>query len=86
MDNEKKLERAQAKEVKMLQHLKDLKSGTGYSTDLILSRYFCVPRQRIWIWTRQGKLPKPYKFGESTTRWKNAEVLKAEVNNFLGGQ
>ena len=82
---ERKLELAQAKELRMLQLLEDVKSGTGYSTDQVLSRYFSVPRQRIWVWKKEGKLPEPYKFGENTTRWKNAEVKKAEVKNFLGG-
>ena len=82
---EKKLERAQAKELRILHLLEDVKSGTGYSTDLVLSRYFSVPRQRIWVWTKEWKLPEPYRVGENTTRWKNDEVLKAEVKNFLGG-
>ena len=83
-EEKKKLERAQAKELRMLQLLEDVKTGTGYSTDLVLSRYFSVPRQRIWVWSRQGKLPQPYKIGENTTRWKNDEVRKAEGENFLG--
>lgn len=82
---QKKLERAQAKELRMLQLLEDVKGGIGYSTDQVLSRYFSVPRQRIWVWTKEGKLPEPYKIGENTTRWSNDEVLKAEANNFLGG-
>ncbi|MFL2872760.1 MAG: helix-turn-helix transcriptional regulator [Pseudohongiellaceae bacterium] len=81
---ERKLKCAQEKELRMLQLLEDVKSGTGYSTDLILSRYFSVPRQRIWVWSREGKLPQPYKIGENTTRWKNDEVRKAEEENFLG--
>ena len=83
-EEKKKLERAKAKELRMLQLLEDVKTGTGYSTDLVLSRYFSVPRQRIWVWSRQGKLPQPYKIGENTTRWKNDEVRKAEEENFLG--
>ena len=81
---EKTFKRAQAIELRTLQLLEDVKSGTGYSTDQVLSRYFCVPRQRIWVWSRQGKLPQPYKIGENTTRWKNDEVRKAEEENFLG--
>ena len=84
-EEKKKLERAKAKELRMLQLLEDVKTGTGYSTDLVLSRYFSVPRQRIWVWSRQGKLPQPYKIGDNTTRWKNEEVKEAEVKNFLGG-
>jgi len=81
---EKKQERAQDKELRMLQLLEDVKSGTGYSTDQILSRYFSVPRQRIWVWTKEGKLPEPYKIGENTTRWLNSEIREHEEKHFKG--
>jgi len=80
-----KEERAIAKEKRMLESLNDVKEGIGWSSDQILARYFKVPRQRIWIWTKEGKLPDPYKLGENTTRWKNDKVKEAEVSNFLGG-
>ena len=80
-----KEERARAKEKRILESLWDGKEGSGWSSDQILSRYFKVPRQRIWIWTREGKLPDPHKLGTNTTRWKNDEIKKAEVTNFLGG-
>ena len=80
-----KEERAIAKEKRILESLWDVKEGIGWSSDQILSRYFKVPRQRIWIWTREGKFPDPHKLGANTTRWKNDEIKKAEVTNFLGG-
>jgi hypothetical protein len=81
----KKIERAKAKDASILALLAELRLGIGWSSDIVLARYFSVPRQRIWVWSKEGKLPAPYKVGVATTRWKNEEVLKAEVNNFLGG-
>ena len=81
----KKIERAKAKDASILALLADLRLGIGWSSDIVLARYLSVPRQRIWVWAKEAKLPAPYKVGDATTRWKNEEVLKAEVNNFLGG-
>ena len=33
----------------------------------------------IWRWTAKNKLPKPYKLGEGTTRWRTDEVRAALV-------
>ena len=82
---EKKERRAKEKEVRIHDQLTDVRMGVGWSSDQVLARYFGVSRQRIWIWAKEGKLPAPYKVGDATTRWKNEEVLRAEVNNFLGG-
>jgi len=81
---ERKAKRAIEKEARIQQQLEDLLKGIGWSSDQILARYFDVSRARIWIWSKTGKLPKPHKHGEATTRWKNDEVRKAEEENFLG--
>ncbi|MDO9460735.1 MAG: AlpA family phage regulatory protein [Alphaproteobacteria bacterium] len=31
----------------------------------------------VWRWSKSGKLPKPYKLGEGTTRWRADEVCAA---------
>ncbi len=31
----------------------------------------------IWRWAKSGKLPKPHKIGEGTTRWRTDEVREA---------
>lgn len=80
------LQRAESKEAKLIEKLADVKGGIGWSSDQVLARYFDVSRGRIWAWSREGKLPKPIKHGEATTRWKNDDILKAEVKNFLGMQ
>jgi len=76
-------QRAESKEAKLIEKLADVKEGIGWSSDQILARYFDVSRQRIWVWSKDGKLPSPYKVGEATTRWKNEEVQEAEFKNFL---
>ena len=30
----------------------------------------------VWRWVREGKFPKPFKLGESTTVWNLADVEK----------
>ena len=76
---------AEAKEQRIAAQLADVKGGVGWSSDQVLARYFSVSRQRIWVWSKEGKLPNPIKHGEATTRWKNSEVCVAEQKNFLGG-
>ena len=83
---DQKTKRAKDKELRILQQLTDVKNGIGWSSDQVLARYFDVSRQRIWIWSKEGKLPSPQKHGAATTRWQNSEVRMAEQKNFLGGQ
>jgi predicted DNA-binding transcriptional regulator AlpA len=75
---DQKSKRAKDKELRILQQLTDVKNGVGWSSDQVLARYFDVSRQRIWIWSKEGKLPKPQKHGEATTRWKNSDLLAME--------
>lgn len=82
---DRKANRDKAKEQRILDKLLDVMEGIGWSSDQILARYFDVSRQRIWIWSKEGKLPPPHKHGEATTRWLNSEVRDAERQNFLGG-
>ena len=81
---DRKAKRAKAKEARILEQLLNVMEGIGWSSDQILSRYFDVSRQRIWVWSKEGKLPAPHKHGEATTRWLNSEVRDAEMQNFLG--
>ena len=82
---DRKAKRAKAKEARILEQLLNVMEGVGWSSDQILARYFDVSRQRIWVWSKEGKLPAPHKHGEATTRWLNSEVRDAERKNFLGG-
>ena len=82
---ERKAKRAKAEESRILEQLLNVMAGVGWSSDKVLARYFDVSRQRIWAWTKEGKLPAPHKHGEATTRWKNSEVSAAEDKNFLLG-
>ena len=57
-----------------LQQLRDIDDGVGYSSDKVLARYYDTTRKTIWIWSKDGTLPKPHKIGKNTTRWLNSEV------------
>ena len=83
---ERQRKRAKEKEARMLEKLSDVKEGIGWSSDQVLARYFDVSRQRIWVWTKEGKLPLPRKHGEATTRWLNEEIRQAEAKNFIGAE
>ena len=74
---------ATAERKKILSQLTNIQNGVGWSSDKMLARYFDVSRQRIWQWSKEGKLPKPHKHGEATTRWLNKEVLEAEGKHFF---
>ena len=56
------------------QRIQDIEDGLGYSSDKILARYFDTTRKTIWIWSKEGKLPRPHKIGKNTTRWSNSEI------------
>ena len=82
---DRRVKRSKAKEARILQQLTDVANGIGWASDQVLARYFDVSRQRIWVWSKAGKLPAPKKHGEATTRWQNSKVRAAEQENFLGG-
>jgi predicted DNA-binding transcriptional regulator AlpA len=56
------------------QQIQDIADGLGFSSDKILARYFNTTRKTIWMWAKEGKLPKPHKIGRNTTRWMNSEI------------
>jgi hypothetical protein len=62
------------------QQLRDIYEGLGYSSDKVLARYFDTTRKTIWIWSKEGKLPRPHKIGENTTRWSNSEIKSMGVS------
>lgn len=49
-----------------------------FISDKTLAARYDVTRQTVWLWTRKGKLPKPVKLGEATTRWKLSDLLAWE--------
>ena len=57
-----------------LQQLRDIDDGVGYSSDKVLARYFETTRKTIWLWSKEGTLPRPHKIGRNTTRWMNSEI------------
>ena len=57
-----------------LQQLRDIDDGVGYSSDKVLARYFETTRKTIWLWSKEGTLPRPHKIGRNTTRWMKSEI------------
>lgn len=49
----------------------------GYVSANTLAMALETTPSTIWRWTKSGRLPKPVKLGEGTTRWNMAEVHKA---------
>lgn len=58
--------------------IQDIEDGVGYSSDKVLARYFETTRKTIWLWSKDGTLPRPHKIGKNTTRWLNSEVRAME--------
>lgn len=51
-----------------------IERGVGFSADKTLAKYFDTSRSTIWLWARNGKLPKPEKLSTGTTRWDNRKI------------
>jgi len=50
---------------------------TGYVSANTLAAWLETTPSTIWRWAKSGRLPKPVKLGEATTRWDMREVHKA---------
>ena len=50
---------------------------SGYASANTLATALETTPSTIWRWSKSGRLPKPVKLGEGTTRWNMAEVHKA---------
>jgi len=51
--------------------------ATGYVSANTLATMLETTPSTIWRWSKKGRLPKPYRLGESTTRWRLEEVNEA---------
>ena len=51
--------------------------ATGYASANTLAELLETTPSTIWRWSKKGRLPKPYRLGEGTTRWKLEEVNEA---------
>lgn len=50
---------------------------TGFVSARTLAAALETSTCTIWRWSKSGRLPKPVKLGEGTTRWNAAAVHKA---------
>lgn len=55
----------------------DALPDSAFIQSTTLAALFQTSGTTIWRWTKDGKLPKPHKLGENTTRWKVGEVRAA---------
>ena len=77
------MEDKSSKSDKQNSQLEDLHRGIGWSSDKTLARYFDTSRQRIWAWSREGRIPKPYKISANMTRWCNAAIKQYQDRGFI---
>tara|TARA_B100002051_G_C16440068_1_gene488485 strand:+ start:203 stop:472 length:270 start_codon:yes stop_codon:yes gene_type:complete len=77
-----------ATNVQEVKALQNIELGIGWSTDIVLARYFSVHRKTIWDWSREGKLPKPKKISDRRTRWNNRDIKahNERINNLKENQ
>lgn len=45
-----------------------------YLTDRDVAQIFRVSRSTVWRWSREGRFPRPRKFGPGCARWSQADV------------
>lgn len=55
----------------------DLPPEVVYVSANTLAVAFETTPSTIWRWSKSGRIPKPIKLGEGTTRWNLAEVNEA---------
>ena len=77
------MENKSSKSDRQNSQLEDLHRGIGWSSDKTLARYFDTSRQRIWAWSREGRIPKPYKISANMTRWCNAAIKQYQDRGFI---
>lgn len=54
-------------------------------SDRDLAIHFSIGRSTVWLWTRNGILPKPKKLTDRTSRWLGSDILKFEEQKTNGG-
>lgn len=50
---------------------------TQQLTDKEVARALGISRMTVWRWAKSGRIPKPRKIGENSTRWDSREVQAA---------
>ena len=50
---------------------------TRQLTDIEVGQALGISRATAWRWAKAGRIPKPRKIGENTTRWDSREVQAA---------
>lgn len=54
-------------------------SNIVYYSDRDLARRYACHQMTIWKWARQGRLPKPIKISDNTTRWRSDQIFAHEA-------
>jgi len=58
----------------------EFKKPKRWVSDRTLADRYEVSRSTVWHWARTGKLPRPVKISDNTTRWDDDQV-----NEFMAG-
>ena len=53
----------------------------GYVNVKEVAHFIRISTQTVWVWTRQGKLPRPEKISPRCTRWNAKEVREKLKGN-----
>ena len=51
-----------------------------------VAKLYGVSLATVWRWAREGRIPKPHKFGPMTTRWNVGELRASLTEMKKGGQ
>lgn len=50
-----------------------------YLSDKSVAARYDISRASVWRWLKEGKLPRPEKLTNGTTRWKLSQLEAAEA-------
>ncbi|MGB4248548.1 MAG: helix-turn-helix domain-containing protein [Pseudohongiellaceae bacterium] len=57
-----------------------------YLSDKSVAARYDVSRPTVWRWLKEGKLPRPEKLTNGTTRWKLSDLEAAEAKREAAGK
>lgn len=51
-----------------------MKNDTPFLRDIEVAHRYGVSRPTIWRWLKKGKIPRPIKIGEGSSRWRFSDL------------
>lgn len=59
---------------------KSLSDAVEYFSDRTLAERWEVCRDTVWRWSKDGKIPRPIKLVNNTTRWRRSDIQDWEFD------